>query len=121
MKKSQTKTFTYENAEGEEIEVEIPSTWEICGSCRGDGARALGGEAITSSEWAEWDHDDQETYMSGGYDEHCGDCNGTGKLLIPDLDALERSNPEAYKAWIERAQGEAKDRASRRMEERYGG
>lgn len=43
-----------EDENGDEIEVEV-----ICSECRGHGkhSRAIDGNGITSSEWAEWDDD----------------------------------------------------------------
>lgn len=86
-----TIKLTYEDAEGCEVEVAAPAVWEICGGCRGEGTRALGGEAFTSSEWAEWDPDDRRAYIAGEYDTPCGECGGAGKVLVVDEDACERN------------------------------
>jgi DnaJ-class molecular chaperone len=61
--------------------------WEICAECDGHGRRdhPAFSNGITSSEWAEWDPDDRETYMRGGYDVPCGDCGGSGKVRVPDV------------------------------------
>jgi hypothetical protein len=60
--------------------------WEICDDCHGEGrhSKAIDGNGITGSEWAEWDDEDRGTYLSGGYDQTCGSCNGEGKVKILD-------------------------------------
>src|SRR4249920_3393464 len=78
--------FEYEDDDGEEQTASLPGKYEICDECGGHGAhsRAVDGDGITSSEWAEWDQDDRETYLSGGYDQGCESCHGTGKVVVVD-------------------------------------
>lgn len=52
----------------------------LCDYCAGEGSHALGGEAI--HDWNEWDPDERDFYMSGGYDSTCEMCKGTGRLRI---------------------------------------
>lgn len=82
------------NDEGYEIQIKVPCHWEICGTCRGDGKHSAHLGAITSSEWDEWDYEEQETYMSGGYDRTCEDCGGSGKILTEDYDKLPKEDRE---------------------------
>lgn len=101
-------------------EIELPTRWEICPDCRGEGARAFGGEAFTGSEWAEACHDDPdfaEDYMRGTYDRTCDDCGGSGKIKVVDHDRL---TPEQAKAWDEQCQDLREMREEEAMERRMG-
>jgi hypothetical protein len=82
-----------------EIEVEFPAKWEICQRCEGDGHHSnpsIDGNGITSSEWAEWDDEEKDTYMSGGYDIPCeAKCSG-GKALVVDTENLNDEQKKDY-------------------------
>jgi hypothetical protein len=80
-----------EHGDPEDRFVELPAQWAICGTCRGNGKHSLRFGAITGSEWDEWSHDEQDNYMSGLYDQACDDCEGTGKVMVVDRDACQRS------------------------------
>jgi hypothetical protein len=70
-------------------ELELPTKFELCPRCQGAGTHtnpSIDGNGITSSEWAEWDDDDRETYMSGGYDVRCETCKGERVVAVPALD-----------------------------------
>jgi RecJ-like exonuclease len=64
--------------------------WAICDCCEGHGkvGHPAFSNGITSSEWAEWDYQDRENYMSGLYDVPCADCRGSGKVKVPDVAAM---------------------------------
>ena len=69
--------------------IKFPTKWEICPQCQGHGSHvdpAIDCNGITGSEWAEWDYEDQERYMSGGYDITCTQCKGEGKILLSVYD-----------------------------------
>lgn len=90
--------FIIEDDDGNEIE--LPSCWAICGTCRGNGTLALHGE----------------TYMNGGYDTACDDCGGSGKLKVVDEDALSLELRAAWETWRrELAESRACEAAERRM------
>lgn len=75
-KREERITITIEDADGFDVEHELPTKFEVCDGCRGKGThvnRNIDGNGITAGEWAEWDEDDRETYMSGGYDVTCED------------------------------------------------
>lgn len=61
--------------------------WIICNRCQGHGTveNSAFQNGFTSSEWAEMAADEQEEYMRGGYDEPCGACSGSGKVLVPNI------------------------------------
>lgn len=94
------QTADVEHGDDEDRFVLLPANWEICGTCRGNGQHSLRLGAITGSEWAEWDQDEQENYMSGMYDEQCGSCEGKGRVLVVDREACAR-NPE-YRAALDK-------------------
>ena len=60
--------------------------WVICPECHGEGkhAHAIDGNGITASEWAEWEPEERETYLAGGYDRTCEECDGSGKVKIEE-------------------------------------
>lgn len=89
-----TREHTYENDDGEECTITVPQEWQICHECHGEGkhSHAIDGNGITSSEWEEWDYEEQETYMSGGYDRTCEVCHGEGKVLEDNLDAMNAAD-----------------------------
>lgn len=96
-------TVIVDEGEDDEREVRLPTCWAICYECQGEGVRALGGMAITESEWREWDFEDRETYFSGGYDRPCEECGGSGKVRVidehscsSDLLALYYDHVDAY-------------------------
>lgn len=107
----------------EEVEVEFPAKWEICSRCDGNGHHtnpSIDGNGITSSEWAEWDDEEKDCYMSGGYDIRCEAGCHDGKILVVDTEHLSDDLRKDYAEWEEqeyqRAQSEAEERYLRRME-----
>jgi hypothetical protein len=83
----------------EEIEEEIPSVYEVCDRCGGEGTHtnpAIDGNGITASEWAEWDYEDRENYMNGVYDVTCEECNGANVILCPDYDMMTEEQIKKY-------------------------
>ncbi len=100
-------------------EVEVPAVWEICGRCQGNGRicnPSIG--AITQEEWErDWSPDEQESYMSGGYDVDCPACKGSGKVLRPDWGRVEPRLAKRIKKHEARlAEIDAEDRYWARME-----
>ena len=110
---ARTITITDENGD----DVELPAIWAICDCCHGEGSRALHGEAITSSEWAnDWDIDERESYMRGDYDTPCEACQD-GKVLTVDYDNLTPEKREQYEA---HCKFEVEYRQQEAYERRYG-
>lgn len=66
----------------------VREDWVICSLCRGSGGHSNRFGAYSADEWNEHDDDFRENYLSGAYDAHCEDCDGTGKVLMLDEDEL---------------------------------
>ena len=98
-------------------EIVLPTRWEICDCCNGDGktSRHLG--CFTSSEWADQDEDFRHDYMAGHYDRRCDECGGSGKVRVVDEDRLTRAQ---LKAWNEQCQFDADYEALCAAERRVG-
>lgn len=103
--------------------LELPAKFEVCDRCRGEGSHvnpSIDGNGITSSEWADWDEDDRETYMSGGYDVSCEECKGQRVVKVVDEEHLSPDARIAFERWTEQQYEIARDRAAdaryRRME-----
>lgn len=109
--------LTVYDDDGNERTLTLPTRWEICGTCRGEGTHAHGIGAITATEWAEdWDADERADYLAGHYDRRCEDCDGSGKVRTVDED---RADPDDLRAWQDemaaRADADAEAAAERRM------
>jgi len=109
-----------------EDEMELPAHWEICHRCRGEGSHtnpSIDGHGISAEEWngPDWDEDEKETYLSGGYDVACeAGCIG-GKVLVVDeeqckLEPLKSLLEAYYTQENDRARDEAADRRTHYME-----
>jgi hypothetical protein len=66
----------------------FPMKYVVCGLCNGTGKHvnpSIDAHGITAEEWdRDWDYDDREMYMSGGYDVQCYECHG--KRVVPEID-----------------------------------
>ena len=96
-------------------EVSLPTKWEICGECKGEGTVSRIPGAITESELDEWYGNSEERYEfikeyttpGGMYDMACPDCKGSGKVKVVDEDRLDalvlkvyhQAQSEAYADW----------------------
>lgn len=95
--------FTYENDDGEEVVVEFPAKYEVCGRCQGEGKHvnpSIDGHGITMDEWygPDWDDESRDTYMSGGYDVTCHECKGERVVLFVDEDVVDK-DPKYKDDW----------------------
>lgn len=101
----------------DENEIELPTKWAICGTCRGNGKHSLRIGAITQEDREQWSDDEFADYMAGGYDERCDDCED-GKVKVVDQDYL---TPEQREAWQAATLAEEAYQAEVRAEQRYFG
>lgn len=117
-------TYTTYDEDGSETEHKLPSRWEICDVCRGNGTTTrhieCDGGGFTGSEWAEACHDDPDfadNYFSGVYDRPCPDCNGSGKVQVVDRESV---SPAILASMEADADEEAEYQAMRAAERRMG-
>ncbi|MCD5327865.1 hypothetical protein ACFFU8_09475 [Chromobacterium piscinae] len=77
-----------ENEDGETVS--IPAKVGLCSCCEGYGKveNSAFSNGFTSSEWAELDDESKENYMAGDYDVQCKACEGTGRVLVPNLERM---------------------------------
>jgi hypothetical protein len=122
---SKTISFTIEDEHGVEQEYELPAKYDVCDRCEGHGRHSnpsIDGNGITGSEWEEWAPEERETYLSGGYDVTCEECNGLRVTLVIDEAAIthDAELKELYDRYqaveLQRAQWERDDAHVRRME-----
>lgn len=106
-----------------EEEVEVPSKWEICQECRGNGThvnRNIDGNGLTAEQWEDWDDEEREGYFSGRYDVQCKECAGTGKIQVVDYESCSpeiKAKVDTYdEQQAESARHEAEDRHTRWQE-----
>lgn len=96
-------------------EIELPTKWAICGTCRGNGKHSLRMGALTQDDIDEMGPDSFEDYMAGHYDAVCEDCED-GKVRVVDQDYL---TPEQRTAWEAAVRDEEDYQAEVRAERRY--
>ncbi len=71
----------------EEVPLDLPKRWEICGWCNGEGSSSahLGEVSQMMDEDPEW----AEDYMAGRYDIQCEECRGDGKVRAIDWEMVD--------------------------------
>ena len=113
-----TTVEMYDNETDELVEIEVPTVWEICHMCSGNGTHvnpSIDCCGLTHEDFAE-DPDFLDEYMSGTYDVQCRTCKGTGKVRVPDYDALTDEQREGLEELErDRAQWAAEEAAERAM------
>lgn len=118
-----TINWTEEDDDGNEVGHRLPAKYEVCDRCCGEGSHvhpAIDGNGITASEWAEWDDEEKQDYLAGNYDVPCEKCGGQRVLLVPDLDLLEKQDPELFKIYQEYVEAEAQSRREEAYVQRMG-
>jgi hypothetical protein len=120
-------TVHYENENGEEIEMALPSKKEVCHECDGGGyvlCEGMRGHAYSAEEFMESfdDEEDRGEYFTRGgkYDQQCDVCHGQNVVDVIDEEHLNSAQKEFYEAFQqyenERLQSEADDRHTMRAE-----
>lgn len=97
-----------DQADGGQIEREIPTRWAVCDVCDGKGSHvnpAIDCNGLTGADFAD-DPDFANAYRNGDYDEPCRRCGGRSTVRVVDRDACEADLLEAYDA-DERAKWDA--------------
>lgn len=97
-----TMKWTYD-IDGDEVEVDLPAKYEVCGTCEGNGTHlnpSIGQHAYSSEEFYEsFDEEEQEQYFKRGgmYDVQCEECNGKRVIAVPDFEMVwpkHETNPD---------------------------
>ena len=123
-----TMKVTYENDEGEEIELELPSKMEVCNDCEGFGVVLTEGmrhHAYSTEEFLqEFDEEERAEYFDrsshGRYNVQCPTCHGANVIPVVDEEHIPENLKAQYeeyeKSEHQKAQWDAEDRATMRME-----
>lgn len=89
---------------GDDSEIAVPTKWEICSHCSGDGTTCAhvecDGGGFTSSEWAEQDDDFKRDYLAGRYDRPCPSCDGRGSVKAADYSRMSADQVKAFEAQL---------------------
>jgi hypothetical protein len=118
--------FTLCDDDGNEIEHELPSKFEVCGRCSGHGTHlnpSIGEHAYSAEEFAmEFDDEEAAEYFKRGgmYDVTCEDCGGQRVTEVVDESALTDEQRKLFDEFLEREEQNARwdreDEMTRRME-----
>ncbi len=119
-------TLTYENDEGEEVELVLPAKNEVCSDCEGSGfvlCEGMRNHAYSAEEFDEAfdDEEDRAAYFQRGgkYDVQCPTCHGKNVVAVVDEEHVPAEKKEEYEAWCEsereRRQFEREERREREM------
>lgn len=62
----------------------------ICDVCEGFGKvdNPAFSQGFTNSEWSDLEPEERDNYFSGSYDVTCSCCKGSGKVQIPNVEAM---------------------------------
>lgn len=96
--------FTEFNDNGDEINHNLPAKWAICHKCEGGGYQSRIPGSFGADDLDEWfgDSDERDEFVAeymkpgGAYDEHCSECNGSGKVLELDRESCDQTVLKAY-------------------------
>lgn len=105
--------------EGYERELVIPSKFDVCPVCRGEGKHvnpAIDAGGLTAEDFHD-DPDFAECYFGGTYDVTCNRCNGRRVVRVPDYEAM---TDEDRRLLEEHEQAEREYRAEIEAEIRMG-
>tara|TARA_Y100000361_G_scaffold33204_1_gene27840 strand:- start:425 stop:871 length:447 start_codon:yes stop_codon:yes gene_type:complete len=94
---AEDKPILYLEEDNDIKEVELPTHWEVCDVCRGEGKHV--NPAIDCggiSEEMEDDPDFRENYMSGVYDVPCNHCGGKRVVKGVDWEAMSDEHQKLY-------------------------
>jgi hypothetical protein len=113
-------TFPGDGDELDEVTHSLPGKYAICSRCEGRGRHTnpnIDGNGITGDEWHnEWSHEEQEMYLTGGYDVGCERGCQDGKVIICDEEVLTPPEKELLEKWEkEQEEREYEDYCDRRM------
>lgn len=102
----------------DDVEVELPTRWEVCPVCDGAGKHvnpSIDCGGLTREDFE--DEDFIEDYRSGVYDVTCSQCRGRTTVRVVDEGRL---SPDLLVAYQEQQKEEAEFRAMQRSELAFG-
>jgi hypothetical protein len=105
--------------EDAETEIELPTKWEVCGTCDGKGKHvnpSIDAGGLTGEDFGD-DPEFHDSYMRGAFDVTCSQCAGRTTVPVVDWDRL---TPEQTKAYESQQQDDASYEAERLAERRMG-
>lgn len=114
--------FTRTTDEGDEVEIDLPASYEVCGRCQGEGKHdhSAFSNGISREQFDE-DPDFSEDYFAGVYDVQCEECGGNRVVPVVNEAECKRQGLEAdLEAYYEGRRAEASHRAERAAERRMG-
>lgn len=95
--------------------ITLPTRTVACWYCDGAGRisnPAIDGNGISADEWAEWDDESQDDYLSGRWDVPCPDCEGRRTVEVPDEARCSADELARYQADLDDAAEQAAERAA---------
>lgn len=101
----QTISFETYDDDDNEVVIELPAKYKVCGRCAGAGSHVnpnVDGHGISQEEFDE-DPDFRESYFNGDYDVQCEECEGQRVVLTVDR---ERTNPTLLQMWDDKVQSD---------------
>ena len=98
---SVTTTIKYLDGMGDEVEITMPCSFQVCNRCEGTGKIVnpeIEPHGITREDF-DADPDFEEGYFSGRYDITCPSCKGDRVLPAIDLDKATAEQKAHYKLY----------------------
>ncbi len=86
-----------------EHEIALPTTWEVCPLCQGDGHHvnpSIDAHGLSAEDFYD-DPDFAEDYFSGVYDQPCNECHGRTTVKVANLEAMPEELRDAYQQQCE--------------------
>ncbi len=118
-----TVTLTIVDDETEdELEVELPAKFEVCGTCDGKGSHvnpSIDSEGISAEDFDE-DPDFEESYFAGHFDVSCNECGGLRVVPKVDEEALSEPQKAQFKSFLDAESSRWEYEAERAHERRMG-
>lgn len=85
--KETISTEAYKLISPEDYCVTLPMKFSVCPLCNGKGSHvnpSIDAHGISSDEWdRDWDYEEREMYMNGGYNVTCYECDG--RRVVPEI------------------------------------
>lgn len=114
--------FELEDGESPPQTHELPARYVVCDVCQGKGRHvnpSIDAGGISGEDFASWDPEERESYLSGGYDVTCFGCGGLRVSPIVDVDRLSPDQKAVFDLFMDHVRDleryDAESRAERAM------